>query len=113
MKNVTMKQLMILERILLEINTKYKFQLEFSDAYNLYKFLKDIGSVTNYMFLLQDEFREQNDNIEDLKEYHNKLMNAEVDFNEESENIIYFINLIVKYLDKEELTELVNKLKFW
>ena len=111
MENVTIKQLMTLERILLEINTKYKFELEFSDAYNLYESLKEIGKITNYFFLLQDEFRQANNDLEKLKEYHNKLMESEVDYNHVE--TINLIDTLKEYLNKEELNELVNKLKFW
>lgn len=97
MEKVSIKDLMILEKKLLEINTKYKFQLEFGEAYKLYEYLKKIGSITNYIFLLQDEYHNSNKDMEKLKEYHNKIMSSTVEF-DSFEGIKNFVDKITKEL---------------
>ena len=52
---ITVKNLMSIERILLEIYTKHRFELEFNSAYKLYNYLRVIGRITNYSFQIQDE----------------------------------------------------------
>ena len=40
---IKLKELMVLERILLEFDVKYKFELDFGDAYKLYSYLSKVG----------------------------------------------------------------------
>jgi hypothetical protein len=111
---ISIKKLMTIERILLEINTKYKFQLEFYEAYKIYEYLKEIGSITNYVFLLQDEFRNSNEDLDKLKEYHNKIMNSDTFFDYKKINkITAFIDNVVKEINNDALTMTIEKLKFW
>ena len=53
---IKLKELMVLERILLEFDVKYKFELDFGDAYKLHAYLNKVGKITSYAFLIQDEF---------------------------------------------------------
>ena len=51
---IKLKELMVLERILLEFDVKYKFELDFGDAYKLHTYLNKVGKITSYAFLIQD-----------------------------------------------------------
>ena len=108
---ITIKKLMIIERILLEINAKYKFELEFNTAHKLYEYLNEIGKITNYSFLIQDEFNRKVVNRDEKVEYHNKILNSEVDY--DWTKAASFIGELMEELKNEEVNELVNNLKFW
>lgn len=107
-----LKDLMALERILLEIDAKHKFELEFCDAYKLYEYLKTVGKITSYAFLIQDEFNQKYNNLEALKEYHNKINDGSVDFSVGGE-IIAFIDKINEQLKDEELNNLILNIGWW
>lgn len=109
---ISIKELMGLERILLEIETKFKFSLNFSDAYLLHTYLIEVGKITSYSFLIQDEFNEKFNDLDKLKEYHDKIMNSSIEFLEEKE-IIEFIVKIEKLLNNEELTKLILNIGWW
>ena len=108
---ITIKNLMILERILLEINTKYKFELSFNTSYKLTVFLKEIGSITNYSFLIQDEFNRKTINNDERVEYHVKILNSEVDY--DWTKAASFIGEMMEELKNKDVNKLVNELKFW
>ena len=108
---ITVKNLMIIERILLEINSKHKFELSFNTAYRLAEFLRVIGRITNYSFLLQDEFNQNAINRDEKVEYHVKILNSEVDY--DWTKAASFIGEIMEELKNEDVNKLVNELKFW
>ena len=106
------RNLMFLERILLEIESKFKFELDFNDAYKLHNYLITVGKVTSYMFLIQDEFNEKYNDIDKLKEYHSKVIESSVDFAEES-NVIEFIERVQDIIKDDELNTLIHKIRYW
>ena len=108
---ITVKNLMVIERILLEINSKYRFELSFNTAYKLAEFLRVIGRITNYSFLIQDEFSRKTINNDERVEYHVKILNSEVDY--EWTKAASFIGEIMEELKNEDVNKLVNELKFW
>ena len=108
---VTVKNLMIIERILLEINTKHKFELSFNTAYKLTELLRVIGRITNYSFLIQDEFSRKTINNDERVEYHVKILNSEVDY--DWAKAASFIGELMEELKNEDVNKLVNELKFW
>lgn len=108
---ITIKNLMKIERILLEINAKHKFELSFNTAYKLVEFLRVIGRITNYSFLLQDEFSRKTINNDERVEYHVKILNSEVDY--EWTKAASFIGEIMEELKNEDVNKLVNEFKFW
>lgn len=108
---ITIKNLMSLERILLEINVKHKFELSFNSAYKLYKHLIEIGRVTNYSFQVQDEFSQIAKDKDEMKSFHEKIINDEVEY--DWENTVSFIDELMEELKNNEVNEMVNKLKFW
>ena len=108
---ITVKNLMVIERILLEINSKYRFELSFNTAYKLAEFLRVIGRITNYSFLIQDEFSRKTINNDERVEYHVKILNSEVDY--DWTKAASFIGEIMEELKNEDLNKLVNELKFW
>ena len=50
MKTIKLNDLMGLERLLLEIDIKYKFGLSFNDVYMLHIYLSNVGKITSYFF---------------------------------------------------------------
>lgn len=108
---VKLVDLMGLERLLLEIDVKYKFNLPFNDAYHLYEYLKEVGKITSYLFLIQDEFNIKYEDEEKLKEYHDKLMNDSVEF--DCNGVVEFINKITESYGDDNFKSLVANIKFW
>lgn len=102
--------LMDAEEILLTIKKKCIVDLSLSDIIDLYNELDRIGKITNIFFKVQYDVK---DNIsqEELKIFHQKLLNDEFDF--DLSMTVFFIKKInVKIKDKEllEKTKLfINK----
>ena len=108
---IKLKDLMILERILLEIETKFKFDLDFNDAYKLHEYLIKVGKITSYAFLIQDEYSKKYD-VEKLKEYHNKIFDSSVELDNEKD-IIKFIEDIQEKLKDDGLDTIILNLRYW
>lgn len=108
---IKVKELMTLERLLLEINAKFKFELNFNDAYKLYEHLKSVGRITDYAFLLQDEFHKKFNDKDKLKEYHETIINSNVEF--ETKDIIQFIEYVNEMIKNENFNKLIQEIKFW
>jgi hypothetical protein len=111
MKSIKLNDLMALERLLLEIDVKHKFDLSFNEVYSLYTHLKNVGKITSYFFLIQDEFYKKYGDSDKLKEYHDRLMNdtIEIDY----DDIVQFIEKIFNKYGDSEFHALVNSVKFW
>ena len=108
---IKLKELMVLERILLEVDVKYKFELDFGDAYKLYSYLTKVGKLTSYAFLIQDEFHNKYNDTEKLKEYHNKIMDSTVYFN--YGDIVKFIDELNERFKDEKISSLILNNMFW
>ena len=108
---VKLNELMILERILLEFDSKHKFELDFGDAYNLHQYLTNVGKMTNYAFLIQDEYGRINNNSDDLKKYHKKVMDSVIDY--DCSEIVNFIDEICEKVKDEKINEFILNNKFW
>jgi hypothetical protein len=102
---IKLKELMVLERILLEFDVKYKFELDFGDAYKLHAYLNKVGKITSYAFLIQDEFHNKYNDTEKLKEYHNKVMDSTVYFN--YGDIVKFIDELNERFKDEKISSLI------
>ena len=111
MYNIKVEDLMCLERLLLEIDMRHKFDLSFEDAYMLYTSLKEVGKITSYFFLIQSEFNKKYNDNDKLMEYHNKLMNDTISF--DKDEIIQFVDRIINEYGDDELKEVMNTIKFW
>lgn len=108
---ITVKNLMILERLLLEIENRFKFQLRFAEVIELNGFIEEIGKVTDLFFTLQEEhYRKFSDNNA-LSEYHEKLMNDKVKIN--TSKMITFVKDISNRFVDDEFGEIVVKNQFW
>jgi hypothetical protein len=108
---IKLKDLMILERFLLEIETRFKFELKFEEVVELYAFLKEVGRVTNLFFMLQEQYYDAFKDKEKLKEYHDRLLNENVNM-----NTVKMIGLVKDVCDRfndEDFREIVTKNNFW
>jgi hypothetical protein len=108
---VTINELMTIERFLLEIENRFKFDLSFDKTLKLYKLLKEIGRITNFFFLLQDEYYKKFNDSEKLKEYRNKLSGDRFEF--DTDESIKFIDEIYDTTNDEEFKNIVLKNRFW
>lgn len=108
---IKVKDLMVLERLLLEIDTRFKFDLNFNDAYKLYELLKKVGRITSYAFLIQDEYADKIKDSSKLLEYHKMVMNSNVEYNQNE--TIEFIEKISESMENEEFNKILNGIKFW
>ena len=108
---ITVNNLMILERLLLEIDVRFKFKMNFPDAYKLHELVEKVGKITNYVFSIQDEYHEKYKDAEKLREYHIMIINSEIllDYKE----IIDFIEYVDFKFKDEEFKKILLKIKFW
>ena len=79
MKYAFISEIMTVERILLEIDKKFKFDLSFNDSLKLYNYLKEVGRVTNFFFYIQGEFSKKYQDQEKLMKYRSKLFSEALD----------------------------------
>lgn len=108
---MTVKNLIEVEHLLLEIENRFKFDLTFSRLCSLYIHQNTIGEMTDLLFTVQEEYYDKFKDEEKLKEYHDKLMNDEVDI--DISKPIKFIETIRDIMNDSEFNDLVNKKKFW
>lgn len=109
---VRLKDLMKIERILLEIDAHFKFELTFSDAWELHNYLVKVGKITSYAFLIQDEFNEKFKDIDKLIEYHDKLMDNSVQL-KCFKDLVKFIEKLQSEINNDRLNKLISDLKWW
>lgn len=80
MQTIVFKDLITLEKSLLELNEEIdKFELDFNDALKLREYIEYVGSITSYGFSLQNEYYKKHGDAERLKKYHDKIMETEVE----------------------------------
>lgn len=94
---VTIKDVIKLEKTLLEIEERYKFVLDFNDVVTLNKLIKEIGEITELFFNLQIEYGEKYQDSKLLSEYKDKLSNDKFELD------------VKKYINFLELIELKTK----
>lgn len=107
----TVKELIVIERLLLEIENRFKFDLSLEKATMLYDFLKTVGKVTNLFFLLQENHYKKYGDKEKLKEYHDRLANGKIEIGALS--MMNFIDWAFETFEDEEFKDIVAKNKFW
>ena len=108
---IALKDLITLERFLLEINSRFKFQLKFAEVIELNNFIEEVSNITNLFFTLQEEhYRKFGDN-DSLAEYHDKLMNEKVKIN--TSKMIAFVKDVFNRFADDEFGKIVIKNKFW
>ncbi len=110
---ISIKELMNLERVLLEIDSRFKFELDFANAYKLHCYLRDIGDITSYAFEIQEEhYKYFSDNLK-TKEYHAKIMNSSIDTN--CKEIMEFVDKLLPNISgrDEEFDKIIKDIKFW
>lgn len=110
---ITVSNLMILERLLLEIDARFKYDMNFGDAYILHRLLKEVGKITSYAFLIQDEYHKKFNDVDKLKEYHNMIMESEIVTDTDYRDIIEFIEYISFKFKDDEFDKILNRIKFW
>ena len=112
MDKIKLENLITLERILLEIDFGHKFDLDFNEAYKLYVYLKDIGRITNYAFLIQNDFsKAYGEDKDKVMEYHNNVMNSMVEF--DYKEIVKFIDWVLAKINDKRINSILETNKFW
>lgn len=107
----TVKEIMVIERLLLEIENRFKFDLSIENVLTLYDYLKTVGKITNTFFMLQENYFKKFGDKEKLKEYHDRLINGKVKIGALS--MINFIDWVCETFEDEEFKNIVAKNKFW
>ena len=80
MKKLTVRELIELEKKLLEIHEKHRFELSFGDFIKLEKLMKEVGAITNLFFELQKDFYNEFQDKNKLELYHEKLQYDEIEY---------------------------------
>lgn len=84
-----LQELMHFEEKLLLCENNNRFTMSFNDYIILDKFLTEVENITNLYFQLMDEYKKHlnkkdiknDERINLLNEYNNKLLNEEIEFN--------------------------------
>ena len=108
---ITVKDLITLERLLLEIDSRFKFQLKFAEVIELNKFIEEIGKITDLFFSLQEEYYKKFGDNGSLSVYHDRLMDDKVKIN--TSKMIAFVKDICNRFVDDEFGEIVVKNQFW
>ena len=77
----------------------------------LHRHLGNVGKITSYFFLIQDEFYKKYNDTDKFKKYHNKLINDSIEF--DYDGIIKFIENVLNTHGDHEFQALVETVKFW
>lgn len=110
---VSVSNLIKIERLLLEIDSRFKYIMNFGDAYTLHRLLEEVGKITSYAFSIQEEYNEKFNDVEKLKEYHTMIMDSMVITNTDYREIISFIEYVNFKFKDEEFDKLLNDIRFW
>ena len=70
-----------------------------------------VGKITSYAFLIQDEYSQKYD-VDKLKEYHNKVFDSSIEF-EDEKDIIKFIEKIQENIKNDELDSIILNIRYW
>lgn len=108
---IKVRYIMVLERLLLEIEENFKYEMNFQDAFKLHKLLELIGEITSYAFSLQNEYHKKYNDVDKLKKYHDMITDSELLLN--YREIIKFIEYIKEKFNDEKFNRLVNEVNFW
>jgi hypothetical protein len=111
MEQTYVTELMTVERLLLEIDSRFKFELTLNDSLRLYNYLKKVGNVTNFFFYIQDEFSRKYPDKEKVKDYNRKLMSEKIEF--DLFEIEEFIDYVYETFGDDDFRDIVSKNRFW
>ena len=111
MEHIYITEAMTVEKLLLEIDSRFKFDLSFNDELKLYNYLKEIGNLTNFFFYIQDEFSRRYPDKEKVKAYNRKLMSEKIEF--DLSGAEDFIDRVFEETDDKEFKDTVLKNRFW
>ncbi len=107
----TINELITLERLLLEIDSRVKFELSLGDVIKLSKYLDEIGEMTSLYFSVQEEFFKKYNDADKLNEYHDKLSGDFIDY--DTREVKKFINDVTSKTKNDNLTEIIIKNRYW
>ena len=98
------------ERILLEIDDKYKFKLSFNDMLKLRDYINSVGELTSFYFNIQSDFFKKTQDINELSKFNDRISNEEIDTDLNFDELKKFINRIVNQIGSNDLYNLLDKL---
>jgi len=108
---MNIKNFMDLERILLEINERHKGDISFFDSYKVWKALKEIGEVTDYFVIYQNDLMKTCATTREAEEIHDKVMADETEY--KVDGVIALVDELCDKYDNEDLRSVVKTHKFW
>lgn len=95
---VKIENLISIEKQLLEIEDKHKFDITLDELIRLEEYTNKVGNITSIYFNVQFEFSRKFDDENKLQKFHDKLTECELTF--DCESILNFIAMIkAKYGD--------------
>jgi len=74
------EDLISIEKQLLEIENKHKFDVTLDELIELEEYTKRVGEITSIYFNVQFEFSRKFDDEKKLQKYHDKLVDCELTF---------------------------------
>ena len=104
----TIKKFIEAERILLEVDDKYKFKLSFNDMLKLRDYIDSIGKLTNFYFNIQSDFFKKVQDIKELEKFSDRISNEEIETDLDFDKLKKFINHVVNQIDSKELYDLLD-----
>lgn len=80
---VTVKEIMDVEKSLLELDSKYRYTYSFDELVRSERYIKEIGEITDIFFSVQNDYKHTlNNNDDDFEQkliaYNNKLLTDEI-----------------------------------
>ena len=99
---MTLKEIIELEEIVLNLLSKCQFMMDFNDIVILHKELDTISKITcayfnltfEYSKFIEKERNDANDNVSKLEIFNDKLLNSQIDYNSSACN-----SVVSKYKD--------------
>lgn len=107
---MTITNVMNIERVLLEIQSRHMFDLSMSELLRLFGYLRRIGDMTNMFFYAQEMFTERSVSEQDLLDYRERLSSDDNVVLEDEDEIKWFIGKLCGRLGDSEVEETAAKL---
>ena len=97
---MTIKDIILLEKRLLEFENDHKFDITLDELLELEEHIEKVGRTTSIYFNVQFEFSRAHENKDDVQKYHDRLTDSELKY-DFSDSIDFINNMCDKYKKKD------------